>query len=452
MAESSRVPDGRVENGDGLVRAIGPRLLLLFIIGDMLGTGIYVQVGAVAGEVGGAAWVAFLVAFVLAALTACAYAELVGKYPRAAGAALYANRAFRNPFFSFMVAFAVVCSGLASAGAAARAFGGDYLSQFVSLPTLLVAILFVIVLSTINFIGISESLKTNLVLTLIELSGLLLIIVIGAVALSDGSAQPARSFTFSGESAAALAVLTGASTAFYALVGFEDSVNVAEETQDPSRTFPKALFGGILLTGVVYLLVAFTATMIVDPAILAGPEGGDAPLALVLQEGPFAFPPALFAAIALVAITNTALANLIMGSRVLYGMAREGVMPSILGRAHRTRHTPWVAIVFIAVVMFGLVSTGDVGDLADTTVVLLLLVFTVVNVAVLVLKRDRVDHDHFRAPSFIPIIAIVFILLLLVQQEADIFLRAGILLVAGVLLYFVNFGVKRGLDRTSPGR
>ncbi len=449
MVESARVPDSHVENGGGLVRAIGPRLLLLFIIGDMLGTGIYVRVGAVAGEVGGAAWVAFLVAFILAALTACAYAELVGKYPGAAGAALYANRAFRNPFFSFMVAFAVVCSGLASAGAAARAFGGDYLSVFINLPTVLVAILFVVVLSTINFIGISESLKTNLVLTVIELSGLLLIIVVGAVALSDGTAQPARSFTFSTETAAALAVLTGASIAFYALVGFEDSVNVAEETQNPSRTFPRALFVGILITGIVYLLVAFTATMVVAPARLAEEE--TAPLALVLREGPFAFPPQLFSVIALVAITNTALANLIMGSRVLYGMARERVMPSIFGRAHRTRHTPWVSIVFVALVMLGLVSTGGVGELANTTVVLLLLVFAVVNVAVLVLKRDRVAHDHFSAPSFIPVITIVFIVVLLAQQEAAIFLRAAILLGAGVLLYLVNFAAKRGLDHTSPG-
>ncbi len=400
MSDSVGVPESRVEEPGGLRRAIGPRLLLLFIIGDMLGTGIYVRVGSVAGEVGGAVWVSFLVAFALAALTAFAYAELVTKYPGAAGAALYANRAFRNPFVSFMVAFAVVCSGLASAGAAARAFGGDYLSVFVSLPTLLVAVLFVAVLSTINFIGISESLKTNLVLTLIELSGLLLIIVIGGLALSGGTADVGRPFTFSAETGVALAVLTGASTAFYALVGFEDSVNVAEETRDPVRTFPRALFGGILITGIVYLLVAFTATMVIDPARLAGEE--TAPLSLVITEGPLGFPPQLFSLIALVAITNTALANLIMGSRVVYGMAREGVMPSILGRTHQGRGTPWVAIVFVAAILLALVTSGDVGDLADTTVVLLLLVFTVVNVAVLVLKRDRVDHNHFSAPSLFP--------------------------------------------------
>ena len=444
------MPESRVEAGGGLARAIGPRLLLLFIIGDMLGTGIYVRVGAVAGEVGGAVWVSFLVAFMLAALTAFAYAELVTKYPGAAGAALYANRAFRSPFFSFMVAFVVVCSGLASAGAAARAFGGDYLAQFISLPTLLVAILFVTVLSAINFIGISESFKTNLVLTLVELSGLLLIILIGALALFGGTAEPARPLEFNSDALVPLAVLTGASVAFYALIGFEDSVNVVEETENPTRTFPRALFGGIAITGVVYLLVAFTATMIVDPGRLAGEES--APLRLVLIEGPLAFPPQLFSVIALVAITNTALANLIMSSRVLYGMAREGVMPTIFATVHRGRHTPWVAIVFIALIMFGLVTTGGVSELANTTVVLLLLVFIVVNIAVLVLRRDRVDHDHFRAPVVIPILAIGTIVILLVQQEAAIFLRAGILVLVGLALYLVNYLAKRGLDREAPER
>jgi amino acid transporter len=422
---------------------------LLFIIGDMLGTGIYVRVGAVAGEVGGAVWVSFLVAFILAGLTAFSYAELVTKYPGAAGAALYTNRAFRNPLFSFIVAFAVICSGLASAAAAARAFGGDYLAQFVSLPALLVAMLFVIVLSTINFIGISESFKVNLVLTLIELSGLLIIILIGGIALFGGTAEPTRPFEFSaGDAGVPLAILTGASVAFYALIGFEDSVNVAEETENPSRTFPLALFAGIAITGVVYLLVAFTATMVVSPERLAGEE--TAPLRLVLTEGPLAFPPQLFAVIALVAITNTALANLIMSSRVLYGMSREGVLPSVFSKVHRGRRTPWVAILFVAVVMLALVTTGTVSDLANQTVVLLLLVFIVVNVAVLVLRRERVDHDHFRTPSAIPVIGIVIIIVLLVQQEGQIFLRAGIVLLVGLVLYLINYFVKRGLDRETP--
>lgn len=226
-------------------------------------------------------------------------------------------------------------------------------------------------------------------MTLIELSGLLLIILIGALALFDGTAEPARSLEFTSDASVPLAVLTGASVAFYALIGFEDSVNVVVETESPSRTFPRALFGGIALVGVVYLLVTFTATMIVDPGRLAGEES--APLGLVLTERPLAFPPQLFSVIALVAITNTALANLIMSSRVLYEMAREGVMPSIFATVHRGRRTLWVAIVFIVLLMLGLVSTGSVGDLANTTVVLLLLVFIVVNAGVHSSERRRSD-------------------------------------------------------------
>ena len=144
---------------------MGRKLLLLFIIGDILGAGIYALTGEVAGEVGGALWIPFVIAFVVAALTASSYAELVGKYPKAAGAALYTNKAFGRPFVTFMVAFAVMCSGVTSASTAARAFGGDYLAEFVSAPVVLVALLFLTVIAVVNFRGVGESVKANVVLT-----------------------------------------------------------------------------------------------------------------------------------------------------------------------------------------------------------------------------------------------------------------------------------------------
>jgi amino acid transporter len=145
-------------------------MLLFFVIGDVLGAGIYALVGEVAGKTGGAIWASFLVALGLAVFTAFAYAELVTKYPRAAGAALYVNLAFRRPFFTFIVAFAVMCSGLASAATISRAFGGDYLSAFVSVPTIIAALAFILVISLINFRGIRESMRFNFALTLIEVT------------------------------------------------------------------------------------------------------------------------------------------------------------------------------------------------------------------------------------------------------------------------------------------
>ncbi|WP_440065800.1 APC family permease [Streptosporangium sp. OZ121] len=430
-----------VDPGSGqhsLKRVIGRKVLLLFVVGDILGAGIYALVGKVAGHVGGALWAPFLVAFVLAALTATAYAELVGKYPQAAGAALYANKAFNIPFVTFIVAFAVLMSGITSASAAARAFGGDYLGEFVTLPVVVGAFIFLGLITLVNFAGISESIKVNVVLTIIEAFGLLVIIAIGIFALVSGDGDPGRALEFHPANGAFLGVLGGTALAFYALLGFEDSVNLAEEAKEPQRDFPRALFGGLTIAAIIYMGVAFTATMLVDTKTLTDSSG---PLLEVVKVAGLAFPPKLFALIALLAVGNTALINMLMASRLVYGMAREGIVPRVFAAVHPTRSTPWVAIVFTVGVAAVLVATGDVGGLADTTVLLLLCVFTLVNVAVLLLRGDRVDHDHFRAPSWMPVLGAVvcFVLVLPVTgRGVDVYVRAGVLLVIGVALWFVN--------------
>jgi len=218
-----------------LRRVIGPRLLLFFVIGDILGTGIYALTGKVAGEVGGAAWMSFALSFVVALLTATSYVELVTKYPKAAGAALYTHRAFAIPFLTFLVAFTVMASGLTSASAASKAFAGDYLAQFIQLPTLVVAIGFILVLAAVNFRGVGESVKANVVLTLIELTGLLIVIGVGILAFVQGIGEPGRALQFRDGVSPLGGVVSGAALAFFAMVGFEDSVNMAEETTDPPR-------------------------------------------------------------------------------------------------------------------------------------------------------------------------------------------------------------------------
>jgi basic amino acid/polyamine antiporter, APA family len=197
-----------------LKRAIPPAMLVLFVVGDILGAGIYARVGAVAGEVGGAIWTSFLVGVAIAALTALSYGELASKYPGAGGAALFVHKAFGKPVLTFIIAFAVVASGIASASAVARVFGGRYLQEFVRVPPLAVAILFVLVIALINFRGISESIKVNMFLTLVEASGLLLIIVIGVAALAGGTGDPGRAFTFKAGANVPLAILAGAAIAF----------------------------------------------------------------------------------------------------------------------------------------------------------------------------------------------------------------------------------------------
>ncbi|MEV7198136.1 APC family permease [Streptomyces sp. NPDC093510] len=437
-----------------LHRAIGPKLLILFVIGDILGTGIYATTGKVAGKVGGALWVPFAIGFVVAILTAASYVELVGKYPKAAGAALYTQKAFKTPFLTFIIAFMVMCSGLSSASAAARAFSGDYLGELTgdALPPTLIAITFIVLLAALNLRGVSESVKTNVVLTLVELTGLAIILAIGVYAVLSGDGEPSRLTEFEAGGGTAYALMTGVLGAtalgFFAFVGFEDSVNMAEETKDPVRTFPRAIFIGVAVTGTIYVLVALVSSLLVDYKTL---EGSSGPLLEVVKAGGVDFPHKLFALIALFAVTNSALINIMMASRLCYGMANERILPRAMGRVLAKRRTPVVGIVFVSLLAIGLVSTGEIEGLGDTTAFLLLCVFAVVNVAVLVLRRDPVEHKHFRTPTVLPVLGAITALTLaspLADRPAEVYIRAGVLIAIGIALWGVNKAVlkARGED------
>ncbi|OLP59500.1 amino acid permease [Xaviernesmea oryzae] len=432
--------------GEGeLKRVMGPGLLLLFIVGDILGTGIYALTGQVAQKVGGVVWLPFLIAFVVALLTAFSYLELVTKYPKAAGAALYTHKAFGVHFLTFIVAFAVMSSGITSASTASRAFAANFAAAIGldagTIGVTLVAVLFLMLVGLVNFRGVGESVKMNVVLTVVELTGLLLIIGIGAYAILGGQGDVSRAFTFAtpGDSSLIFSVIAATSLAFFAMVGFEDSVNMAEECKDPSRIFPKVLLGGLMLTGVIYVLVAVSAITLVPAAELGE---GETPLLKVVQAGAPGFPIGIFAVITMFAVANSALINMMMASRLIYGMAREGVLPDALGRVHAGRRTPYVAILFTSAIALALIIfAGSVPALGGTTALLLLCVFAIVNVAVLVLRRDPVDHKHFRTPTILPVLGAVscaFFAGPWTGRDPVQYLIAGALLALGVVLWFAT--------------
>jgi APA family basic amino acid/polyamine antiporter len=406
-------------------------MLFFFVLGDILGGGIYALVGVVAGEVGGAIWAAFLVALLLAALTAGSYAELVTKYPRAGGAAHFSVKAFRGPLVAYLIAFAVVASGVTSASALARAFGGDYLAEFVAVPVAVAALAFIVAIAVVNFVGILVSVRLNVAFTLVELGGLLLVVLVGVAALAGGEGDPGRAVELKQDAAPVLAILAGAALAFYALIGFEDSVNIAEETTRPDRSYPFALFAGLAAAGVIYLAVTVVASMAVPTTRLEASSGA---LLEVVRLGPLSISTKVFSAIGLIALANGALINMIMASRLLYGMAGEGVLPSSLGRLS-SRGTPVVAIAFTTLVAAGLVLTGDLGALADTTVLLLLGVFIAVNVAALRLRGDRVSHPHFEVPHALPVLGVVACLVVMTQVDGETWLRAAALVCLGLGLW-----------------
>lgn len=420
--------------GQALKRRITGPLLFLFILGDVLGAGIYALMGELSADVGGALWAPLVVALLLALLTAGSYAELVTKYPKAGGAAVFAERAFGKPVISFLVGFCMLAAGVTSAAGLALAFSGDYLTTFIDVPPTAAAVVFLALIACLNARGISESVKSNVVMTVIELTGLLIVIVVVAIMMGGGRGELDRVGQFPDGTTPGLAILAGAIVAYYSFVGFETSANVAEEIRDPSKVYPAALFGALITAGVVYAAVGVASAVALPPEELSASSG---PLLAVVGASGVSVPSWLFSAIALVAVANGALLTMIMASRLTYGMAEHGLLPGTLSRLLPQRRTPWVAIVATTVVAMALTLIGDLATLAQTVVLLLLFVFISTNVSVLVLRRDTVEHKHFRVWTVVPVLGVLSCVVLLTQQTAQVWLFAAILLAVGAVLYLL---------------
>jgi amino acid transporter len=415
-----------------LRRGITGKLLFLFVLGDVLGAGIYALVGQIAGETGGAIWIPLLIALLLALLTAGSYAELVTKYPRAGGSAVFAERAYGYPLVSFLVGYCMLAAGVVSAAGLADAFSGEYLVTFVDIGPEAGAVLFLLLVAALNARGIKESMRANVVMTVIELSGLLLIVVLVAHFLGTGGGEPSRALEFADGKAPLNAVFAGALLAFYSFVGFETSANIAEEIENPSKVYPLALFSALIVAGLMYILVGIAATASTPIDVLAESTG---PFLTVVDSTGTSMPDWIFSLIALIAVANGALLTMIMSSRLTYGMAEQGLLPPVLGRVLPGRRTPWVAILATTAVAIALTLTGDLATLAETVVVLLLVVFFSTNLAVLVLRRDRVEHEHFQVWKPIPVLALISCVVLFTQQSEGVWLRGAGLILLGGLFY-----------------
>ncbi|MCG3200922.1 MAG: putative amino acid permease YhdG [Gammaproteobacteria bacterium] len=420
-------------NGNTLARHLGFGVLVAYGIGDILGAGIYALVGKVAGSAGTDTTLAFVVSGVLALITGLSYAELAARIPHSAGASAYTANAFRHPFVPFLVGMLVLTSGITSAATAASAFHG-YLEVFVQLPGLLAALLLIAALTALNFYGIKQSARTNNVLTAIELTGLLVVIVVGMryALTTHEPVQLARALEPDLDTAALLA---GVTLAFYAFVGFEDLVNLAEEARDPTRDIPRALLIAILVSTALYLLVVAVVLWTMTPAEAAA---SDRPLLEVLVRAGHAVPRPLFAAVAIVAISNTALANSIMASRLLYGMARQRLLPAALARLHDTRRTPWVTVVLTGVLSLLLVASGSVTVLAQTTGAILMLVFMFVHLsAILTRRRQPAPPGRFTAPRIVPHLGVGLCVLLLTQFPIAVYQRLAVIMAASLAVFLL---------------
>ena len=422
-----------------LHRSIGPVQLALYGLGSMLGAGIYGLIGKAAGEVGNAVWLAFVVALVAALLTALSYASLGSRYPRAAGAAYVTERAFGLPLLSFVVGLALVCSGLTSVATQSRVFAANLavLFNLESIPLWWLALGFLLVLAGIVFRGIRESMWVNVLCTLVEASGLILVVAVG---LSYwGSVDLLEMPPAAVDQGEWLILMQGAVLTFFAFIGFEDTLNVAEECRDPQRTIPLGLVLAMSMAAVLYIAIAVTAVSVVPWAELAAAPG---PITEVVRRAAPLIPPIVFTGITLFAVANTALVNYVTASRLIYGMAHQGLLPLRFGDVHAERRTPHVAILALFLVAMPLALFGTIAELAAATVLLLLLVFAVVNAALFVLKRRPGEkHGYFEIPLAVPAIGALVCLVLVVVRVGTGDWRApaiaGALLLASAVIYAI---------------
>lgn len=435
-----------------LRQTLGFWQVALYGLGSMLGAGVYALIGRAAGTMGSAVWLGFLAAMVAALLTGLSYACVGSRYPRAGGAAYVTHRAFSIPLLSYFVGIAVTMSGLTSMATGSQAIAenllkaigldaGDWSVRFC-------AIGLVAMVGAIIYRGIRESMWVNILCTVVESAGLLFIIAVGAKFWGSADLMdiPAKA---DGTSAfLPLLVMQGAVLAFFSFIGFEDILNVSEEVKDPRRNVPRGLIAAMLMATLIYLAVAVTAVSVIPWQTL---KDSKTPLMDVARVAApwFSGIDSVFAVITIFAIGNTALLNYLMGSRLLYGMSTQGLLPAVLNRIHPVRQSPHVAIVVLFGIVSVLICTGGVKAMAEATVLLLLTVFTIVNLALVRLKfRKEEPRGGFEVPFIIPLLGAIVCTVLIIaklnqalaspkwEDRASPLVALGIFTVA-LLLYFV---------------
>ena len=381
-----------------LRRTIGLPLLLLYGLGNIIGAGIYVLIGKVSGEAAMYAPVAFLVASVVAGFSAFSYSEMSARYPLSAGEAVYIEEGFHLKNLSRLTGLLIAMAGMVSAATISRGFYG-YFYAFFQAPEILVITAVILFLGLLTIWGISQSVGAAAFLTVIEIAGLLLIIWAGKEVLSTAPAHveellpPLQSSVWTG-------IIFGGFLAFFAFIGFEDMVNIAEEVKNPQRTLPAAILLALLIATLIYASVSLIAVLALDPATLSESK---APLADLLSATSD-IDPRIISSIGMFAIVNGALIQIIMASRIFYGMAKKGWIWSGLAKVSKKTRTPVVATWLVIVIVLNLSLWFPLEALAKGTSYLILIVFALVNASLISIKRSKPQAEGIlNVPIWVPV-------------------------------------------------
>ena len=404
------------EHKPTLKRNVTLPMLIFYGLGNIFGAGIYVLIGKIAGISGIYLPLSFLIACIVVFFTAMTYAELSARFPHSAGVAVYINAGFKIPLLSTVVGVTIALSGLLSAATLLDGFY-SYLTFFIHTPEIVTTLMAVIIISSIAIWGISQSITITAVLTLVETFGLCMVIYVGFGDIS-WDAKTLHSFIPPMNFTLINAIILGAFLAFYAFIGFEDMVNIAEEVKDPSNTMPKAIIITLMIATFVYIIIALVSISVLSADELSNTN---APLAKVYETAANS-DAAILSLIAMFAVINGALVQIIMASRIFYGMSKQGWIPGILSIVHPQTHTPINATILAGLIVFILSTYFPIVTLAQSSSFLIFIVFTLVNISLIRIKHKDPHPEGIRTyPIAIPITAIVLNLILLGFQFSSLF-------------------------------
>ena len=382
-------------SGGTLARKISLPLLTFYGLGTILGAGIYVLIGEVALRSGQLAPLSFIFAALIASITAYSFARLASMFPKCAGAAAYVHAAFNTRFISLMIGLTVVIVGTVSAATMTRGFAGYFNALFQS-SELVVIISIILVITVIAVWGISQSLIIASIITIIEILGLLFVIyaVIDLNELREYRFPISQSITSNGG-----VILYAAFISFYAYIGFEDIVNIAEETKNPRRVVPLAIGLSLVISTLLYVTLSIACAVFIPSSVFVA---SDSPLVSIVEfKG---YNPTIMAVISMIAIINGALVQLIMASRVLYGMAEQKIFLSIFKLINKTTHTPVVATVAIATIVAIFATSFELITLAELTSTITLMIFIVVQFSLIFISIK--NRSKYKLDYAIPILGI----------------------------------------------
>lgn len=396
-----------------LRRTLSLPLVVLYGLGVTIGAGIYVLLGVTTARAGIHAPVSFIIAALVMTFSAASYAELSGRFPVSAGEAAYVRAGFGSAWLSTAVGFLVIASGVVSSSAISLGSTG-YIREFIDLPATWIVVIIVLTLGIVAAWGIMESLLFASLFTIFEAGALLWIVAIGVSDNPSIIAEIPRIIPSFGDSTAWAAALSAGLLAFFAFIGFEDIVNVAEEMENPQRTLPWAIFLTLGLGTLIYFMVTVVTVLSVPLDELAASE---APLSFVFAHISGASP-MVITVIAIAATLNGVIIQIIMASRVLYGLAKQGSVPAIFGAVNRWTQTPLWATFAVCVVVLALATLAPIYELAEWTARIVLFIFVMVNgsLILLKLKGNYTQSGHFSVWIGIPVLGLLSSIALLAGQ------------------------------------